>query len=59
MSAPRDVRANGMAQLFLRYAASLSGLRRMENRRVSLEEFGCHRYVCTAVDENHVMALPQ
>jgi hypothetical protein len=48
-----------MAQLFLRYAASLSRLRRMENRRISLEKFGCHRYVCTAVDENHVMALPQ
>jgi len=30
-----------------------------ENRRILLEEFARHRYSCKALDEDHVLALPQ
>jgi FkbM family methyltransferase len=30
-----------------------------DNRRILLEEFARHRYSCTSLDENHVLALPQ
>ena len=30
-----------------------------ENRRVLLEEFARYRYTCGALDEHHVLALPQ
>jgi FkbM family methyltransferase len=30
-----------------------------DNRRILLEEFARHRYACTALDEHHVLALPQ
>jgi hypothetical protein len=37
----------------------LCEMRSEENRRILLEQFARHRYACKALDEHHVLALPQ